>query len=70
MPSEYNYVLLLAQSETERLLTEQLNRHGVKVERAVEMVSVSRRLPRGRRRTGDARRLGVWLDRWLIRPAR
>jgi 2-polyprenyl-6-methoxyphenol hydroxylase-like FAD-dependent oxidoreductase len=51
MPSEYNYVLLLAQSETERLLTEQLNRHGVKVERAVEMVSVSRRLPRGRRRT-------------------
>jgi 2-polyprenyl-6-methoxyphenol hydroxylase-like FAD-dependent oxidoreductase len=51
MPSEYNYVLLLAQSETERLLTEQLNRRGVKVERAVEMVSVSRRLPRGRRRT-------------------
>ena len=43
MPSEFNYVLLLAQSETERLLTEQLNRQGVKVERGVEMVSVSRR---------------------------
>jgi 2-polyprenyl-6-methoxyphenol hydroxylase-like FAD-dependent oxidoreductase len=43
MPSEYNYVLLLAQSETERLLTEQLNRQGVKIERAVEMASVSRR---------------------------
>lgn len=43
MPSEFNYVLLLAQSETERLLTEQLTRQGVKVERGVEMVSVSRR---------------------------
>jgi 2-polyprenyl-6-methoxyphenol hydroxylase-like FAD-dependent oxidoreductase len=43
MPSEFNYVLLLAQSETERLLTEQLNRQGVKVERGVEMVSMSPR---------------------------
>jgi 2-polyprenyl-6-methoxyphenol hydroxylase-like FAD-dependent oxidoreductase len=43
MSSEFNYVLLLAQSETERLLTEQLTRQGVKVERGVEMVSVSRR---------------------------
>ena len=43
MPSEFNYVLLLAQSETERLLTEQLNRQGVKVERGVELVSMSRR---------------------------
>jgi 2-polyprenyl-6-methoxyphenol hydroxylase-like FAD-dependent oxidoreductase len=43
MPSEFNYVLLVAQSETERLLTEQLNRQGVKVERGVEMVSVSLR---------------------------
>jgi 2-polyprenyl-6-methoxyphenol hydroxylase-like FAD-dependent oxidoreductase len=42
MPSEFNYALLLAQSDTERLLTEQLNRQGVKVERGVEMVSVSR----------------------------
>jgi 2-polyprenyl-6-methoxyphenol hydroxylase-like FAD-dependent oxidoreductase len=41
MPSEFNYVLLLAQSETERLLAEQLNRQGVKVERGVEVVSVS-----------------------------
>ena len=43
MPSEFNYVLLLAQSETERLLTEQLERQGVKVERGVEMVSVAQR---------------------------
>ena len=43
MPSEFNYVLLLAQSDTERLLTEQLNRQGVKIERGVEMVSVSRK---------------------------
>ena len=41
MSSEFNYVLLLAQSETERLLTEQLNRQGVKVDRGVEMVSLS-----------------------------
>jgi 2-polyprenyl-6-methoxyphenol hydroxylase-like FAD-dependent oxidoreductase len=39
MSSEFNYVLLLAQSETERLLTEQLNRQGVKIERGVEMVT-------------------------------
>lgn len=43
MSSEFNYVLLLAQSETERLLTEQLTRQGVKVERGVEMTSVSQR---------------------------
>jgi 2-polyprenyl-6-methoxyphenol hydroxylase-like FAD-dependent oxidoreductase len=39
IPSRYNYILLLAQSETERLLTEQLERQGVKVERRVELVS-------------------------------
>jgi 2-polyprenyl-6-methoxyphenol hydroxylase-like FAD-dependent oxidoreductase len=42
MPSEFNYVLLLAQSETERLLTEQLNRQGVKIERGVELIRLTR----------------------------
>lgn len=41
MSSEFNYVLLLAQSETERLLAEQLNRQGVKIERGVEMVAAT-----------------------------
>jgi 2-polyprenyl-6-methoxyphenol hydroxylase-like FAD-dependent oxidoreductase len=43
MRSEFNYVLLLAQSETERLLTEQLNRQGVKIEREVELLTLNRR---------------------------
>jgi 2-polyprenyl-6-methoxyphenol hydroxylase-like FAD-dependent oxidoreductase len=43
MPSEYNYLLMLAQSETERLLTEQLNRQGVKIERGVELIKLTRR---------------------------
>ena len=43
MSSEFNYVLLLAQSETERLLTDQLARQGVKIERGVEMVAASQR---------------------------
>jgi 2-polyprenyl-6-methoxyphenol hydroxylase-like FAD-dependent oxidoreductase len=42
MPSEFNYILLLAQSETERLLTEQLNRQGVKIERGVEMAALTK----------------------------
>jgi len=41
MPSEFNYVLLLAQSETERLLTEALNRQGVKIERGVELIGLT-----------------------------
>ena len=41
MPSEFNYVLLLAQSETERLLTEGLNRQGVKIERGVELIGLT-----------------------------
>ena len=41
MPSEFNFILMLAQSETERLLTEQLQRQGVTVERSVEFVSVT-----------------------------
>ena len=57
MRSEFNYVLLLAQSETERLLTEQLNQQGVKVERGVESVSVSQRRCFGR----------DWLPRWQER---
>ena len=43
MPSQFNYVLMLAQSDTERLLTEQLNRQGVKIERGVELISVANR---------------------------
>ncbi len=41
MPSQVNFVLLLAQSETERLLTEQLTRQGVKVERDVQLTSLT-----------------------------
>jgi 2-polyprenyl-6-methoxyphenol hydroxylase-like FAD-dependent oxidoreductase len=46
MPSEYNHVLLLAQSDTERLLTEQLNRQGVKIERGVELSALTQRRDR------------------------
>ena len=48
MPSEFNFVLLLAQSETERLLTAQLERQGGKVEQGVELVSLTDRLRRQR----------------------
>jgi 2-polyprenyl-6-methoxyphenol hydroxylase-like FAD-dependent oxidoreductase len=41
MPSRFNYLLMLAQSETERLLTGQLKQQGVKVERGVEFVSLA-----------------------------
>jgi 2-polyprenyl-6-methoxyphenol hydroxylase-like FAD-dependent oxidoreductase len=40
MPSEFNLTLMLAQSETERLLAEQLGRQGIKVERSVQFVSL------------------------------
>ncbi|KWX67183.1 FAD-dependent oxidoreductase [Mycobacterium sp. NAZ190054] len=40
MPSRFNFILMLAQSETERLLTGQLDRQGVKVERGVEVTAV------------------------------
>jgi 2-polyprenyl-6-methoxyphenol hydroxylase-like FAD-dependent oxidoreductase len=43
MPSQFNYVLLLAQSDTERLVTEQLSRQGIKVERGVELITLTRR---------------------------
>jgi len=39
--SRYNYVLLLAQSETERLLREQLARQNVTIERGTELVAVA-----------------------------
>ncbi|MDA2895307.1 FAD-dependent monooxygenase [Mycolicibacterium sp. BiH015] len=40
MPSDFNYILMLAQSETERLLAEGMALQGVKVERGVEVVAV------------------------------
>src|ERR1700729_1694352 len=40
IPSRFNYVLLLAQAETERLLAAQLEAQGVLVERGVELVSL------------------------------
>ena len=40
MPSEFNFILVLAQSETERLLAEQLGRQGIKVERDAHFVSL------------------------------
>jgi 2-polyprenyl-6-methoxyphenol hydroxylase-like FAD-dependent oxidoreductase len=43
MDSQFDYILLLAQSETERLLTEQLGRQGVKVERGVRFGSLTER---------------------------
>lgn len=39
MPSRYGHILLLPQSETERLLRERLHRQGVRVERGVELLS-------------------------------
>lgn len=42
MPSEFNFITMLAQSETERVLTEQLAQQGVKVERGVEVTAVCR----------------------------
>ena len=41
IPSRVNGVLLLPQSETERLLTEQVRRQGVEIEREVELASFS-----------------------------
>jgi 2-polyprenyl-6-methoxyphenol hydroxylase-like FAD-dependent oxidoreductase len=41
VPSRFSYVLMLAQSETERLLAEQLATQGVHVERGTEFVSLT-----------------------------
>ncbi|EJL89141.1 2-polyprenyl-6-methoxyphenol hydroxylase-like oxidoreductase [Herbaspirillum sp. CF444] len=38
IPGRHNYVLLLSQAETERLLTEQLQQQGVQIERGVELI--------------------------------
>ena len=43
MDSQFDFILMLAQSETERLLTEQLARQGVKVERGVQFTSLTQR---------------------------
>jgi 2-polyprenyl-6-methoxyphenol hydroxylase-like FAD-dependent oxidoreductase len=40
MASEYNFILMLAQSDTERLLAEQLGRQGIKVERSSQFLSL------------------------------
>jgi 2-polyprenyl-6-methoxyphenol hydroxylase-like FAD-dependent oxidoreductase len=40
MRSQFDFILVLAQSETERVLTEQLCRQGVKVERGVQFASL------------------------------
>ncbi|GAB7069937.1 FAD-dependent monooxygenase [Mycobacterium hodleri] len=40
MPSQFDFVLMLAQSETERLLTERLSSQGVKVERGLSFTSL------------------------------
>lgn len=37
--SRYNFILLLAQSETERILREQLARQGIPIERGTEMIA-------------------------------
>ncbi|AMR29121.1 hypothetical protein A0257_19840 [Hymenobacter psoromatis] len=41
IPSRYNFILLLAQSETERLLREQVARQGVAVEWGTELVALA-----------------------------
>lgn len=41
IPSEYNYILILAQSETERFLEEDLERHALKVERQTEALTIT-----------------------------
>jgi 2-polyprenyl-6-methoxyphenol hydroxylase-like FAD-dependent oxidoreductase len=64
MASEHNYVLLLAQAETERVLAEQVGRQGVKVERGVEVAALRQHddvLSVEVRGSGDARE--------LVRPA-
>ncbi len=39
--SRYNFILLIAQSETERILREQLARQGITIERSTELVAIS-----------------------------
>jgi 2-polyprenyl-6-methoxyphenol hydroxylase-like FAD-dependent oxidoreductase len=39
--SRYNFILLLSQAETERILKEQLDRQGVSIERGIEMIALA-----------------------------
>ncbi|MEW5809909.1 MAG: FAD-dependent monooxygenase [Actinomycetota bacterium] len=57
MPSAYNFILMLAQSETERLLAEQLGGQGVKVERGVDVTMV-RNEPAGQSVSATLRHTG------------
>jgi 2-polyprenyl-6-methoxyphenol hydroxylase-like FAD-dependent oxidoreductase len=41
IPSRFNFVLLLAQNETERILSEHLSRQGVHIERSTELIAFS-----------------------------
>jgi len=41
IPSRFNFALLLAQNETERLIAEQCNRQGVSIERSTELIAFS-----------------------------
>lgn len=41
--SRYNYILLISQGETERILREQIARQGVSIERGTEMIDFSHR---------------------------
>ena len=43
MPSQFDFILMLAQSETERLLTERLGAQGVKVERGLSFTALVER---------------------------
>jgi 2-polyprenyl-6-methoxyphenol hydroxylase-like FAD-dependent oxidoreductase len=45
IPSRFNFVLLLAQNDTERLLSEQLRSQGVSIERSTELIAFSQPEP-------------------------
>ena len=50
--SRYNYILLLSQAETERLLREQLGRQGVAIERGTELIAFAQSDETGERADG------------------
>jgi 2-polyprenyl-6-methoxyphenol hydroxylase-like FAD-dependent oxidoreductase len=54
IPSRFNYILLLAQAETERLLTAQLGAQGVRVERGLELVRIRQDAAAGRGAAGGS----------------
>ncbi len=53
--SRFNYILLLAQSETERILREQLQRQGIQVELDTEMIAFSQNTSETVPGTGSAK---------------